>query len=81
MGTGSEFVPLLPDYLSVKNLDIQVLPAKDGNKNWRDQKYSLAQQVRISLTIGWSAGYQARLSNVTKDKNITLTTLINLDNV
>ncbi len=80
IGTGSEFVPLLPPTISVLNWQLDVAPIKDGNRSWRERQYSQAQSVRLTVTLGWSHAHQQTLRNG-KDKTITLSTLINLDNV
>ncbi len=80
LGTGSEFVPLLPPTISVLNWQLDVAPIKDGNRSWREREYSQAQSVRLTVTLWWSNVHKQTLKNG-KDRTITLSTLINLDNV
>ena len=80
IGTGSEFVPLLPPTISVLNWQLDVAPIKDGNRSWRERQYSQAQSVRLTVTLWWSNVHKQTLKNG-KDKTITLSTLINLDNI
>lgn len=80
LGTGSEFVPLLPPTISVLNWQLDVAPIKDGNRSWRERQYSQAQSVRLTVTLWWSNVHKQTLKNG-KEKTITLSTLINLDNV
>lgn len=80
LGTGSEFVPLLPPTISVLNWQLDVAPIKDGNRSWREREYSQAQSVRLTVTLWWSNVHKQTLKNG-KEKTITLSTLINLDNV
>lgn len=78
--TGSEFVALLPPTISVLNWQLDVAPIKDGNRSWRERQYSQAQSVRLTVTLWWSNAHKQTLKNG-KDRTITLSTLINLDNV
>ncbi len=80
LGTGSEFVPLLPPTISVLNWQLDVAPIKDGNRSWRERQYSQAQSVRLTVTLWWSNVHKQTLKNG-KEKTITLSTLINLDNI
>lgn len=80
LGTGSEFVALLPPTISVLNWQLDVAPIKDGNRSWRERQYSQAQSVRLTVTLWWSNVHKQTLKNG-KDRTITLSTLINLDNV
>lgn len=80
IGTGSEFVPLLPPTISVLNWQLDVAPIKDGNRSWREREYSQAQSVRLTVTLWWSNVHKQTLKNG-KEKTITLSTLINLDNI
>lgn len=80
LGTGSEFVALLPPTISVLNWQLDVAPIKDGNRSWRERQYSQAQSVRLTVTLWWSNVHKQTLKNG-KDRTITLSTLINLDNI
>lgn len=85
-GTGSEWVPLFPDYVNVKQLTFSLYPRKDPWKSWAAADSFAAgfvspflhPYVRVQMTMGLAWEKRKLINN--DDPTISVSTTISLSN-